>query len=107
MNHIVKKAGKRLYMLSVMRRFNAAINMLLTVYSTIIRPVLGYDCEVWHCKIKEYLSDHVEKIQKKGASSYRQQVIKKLGSSLASYYLKSDGKLCVNIFWLRTNKGPK
>ena len=87
-NHIVKKAGKRLYMLRVFKQSNADTSTLLTVYSTIIRPALEYACEVWHCNITEYLSDDIEKIKKKGlcASSYRQQVIKKLGNSLASHY---------------------
>ena len=86
-NHIVKKAGKRLYMLRVLKRSNADTSTLLTVYSAIIRPVLEYVCEVWHCNITEYLSDDIEKIQKGlCASSYRQQVIKKLGNSLASHY---------------------
>ena len=39
-NHIVKKASKRLYMLRVFKRSNADTSTLLTLYSTIIRPVL-------------------------------------------------------------------
>ena len=54
-NHIVKKASKRLYMLGVLKRSNADTNTLLTVYKTIITPVLEYACEVWHCNITEYL----------------------------------------------------
>ena len=64
-NRIVKKAGKRLYMLRVLKGSNADTSTLLTVYSTIIRPVLEYACEVWHCNITEYLSDDIEKIQKR------------------------------------------
>ena len=54
-----------LYMLRVLKRSNADTSTLLTVYSTIIRPVLEYACEVWHCNITEYLSDDIEKIQKR------------------------------------------
>ena len=39
-NHIFKKASKRLYMLRVFKRSNADTSTLLTLYSTIIRPVL-------------------------------------------------------------------
>jgi hypothetical protein len=39
-NIIVKKAGKRLYMLRILKRSNANIDTLLTVYTTVIRPVL-------------------------------------------------------------------
>ena len=41
-NHIVKKASKRLYMLRVLKRSNAGTNTLLMVYKTIIGPVLEY-----------------------------------------------------------------
>ena len=64
-NHIAKKAGKRLHMLRVLKRSNADTSTLLTVYSTIIRPVPEYACEVWHCNITEYLSDDIEKIKKR------------------------------------------
>ena len=39
-NIIVKKAGKRLYMLRILKRSNANIDTSLTVYTTVIRPVL-------------------------------------------------------------------
>ena len=55
-------------MLRVLKRSNADSSMLLTMYSTNIRPVLEYAREVWHCNITEYLrllSADVEKIQKR------------------------------------------
>lgn len=64
-NHIVKKAGKRLYMLRVLKRSNADINTLITVYCVIIRPILEYACQVWHFNITEYLSEDIEKVQKR------------------------------------------
>ena len=45
---IVKKAGKRLYMLRLLKRANAGTKALSTVYITVIRPVLEYACQVWH-----------------------------------------------------------
>ena len=62
---IVKKAGKRLYMLRLLKRANADIKALSTVYITVIRPVLEYACQVWHFNIPEYLSDDIERIQKR------------------------------------------
>ena len=64
-NNVVKKAGKRLYMLRVLKRSNADTNTLITVYTTIIRPVLEYACQVWHFNIQEYLSEDIEKIQRR------------------------------------------
>ena len=43
---IVKKAGKRLYMLRLLKRANADTKTLSTVYTTVIRPVLEYACQV-------------------------------------------------------------
>ena len=40
-NNIVKKAGKRLYMLRILKRSNANIETLLTVYTTVIRQCLN------------------------------------------------------------------
>ena len=45
-NNIVKKAGKRLYVLRILKRSDANIETLLTVYATVIRPVLEYACQV-------------------------------------------------------------
>ena len=62
---IVKKAGKRLYMLRLLKRANANTKALSTVYITVIRPVLEYACQVWHFNIPEYLSDDIERVQKR------------------------------------------
>ena len=43
---IVKKAGKRLYMLRLLKQANADTKTLSTVYTTVIRPVLEYACQV-------------------------------------------------------------
>ena len=38
---------------------------MITVYRTIIRPFLEYACQVWHYNIQQYLSEEIEKIQKR------------------------------------------
>ena len=35
------------------------------IYTTIIRPVLEYACQVWHYNIQQYLCEDIEKIQKR------------------------------------------
>ncbi len=62
---IVKKASKRLYMLRLLKRSNANIDILIVVYTTIIRPVLEYACQIWHYNIQKYLSEYIEKIRKR------------------------------------------
>jgi hypothetical protein len=60
-NNIVKQASKSLYMLRLLKRSNARIDTLITVYTTIIRPVLEYACQVWHYNIQQYLCEDIEK----------------------------------------------
>ena len=62
---ILKKAGKRLCMLRLLKRANADTKTLSTVYTTVIRPVLEYACQVWHFNISGYLSDDIERVQRR------------------------------------------
>ena len=62
---IVKKAGKRLYMLRLLKRANADTKTLSTVYTTVIRPVLEHACQVWRFNISGYLSDDIERVQRR------------------------------------------
>jgi hypothetical protein len=59
-NNIVKQASKRLYMLRLLKRSNARIDTLITVYTTIIRPVLEYACQIWHYNIQQYVCEDIE-----------------------------------------------
>jgi hypothetical protein len=52
-------------MLRILKRSNANLKILLTVFTSIIRPVLEYACQVRHFNIQQYLSDEIEKIQKR------------------------------------------
>ena len=63
--NIVKKAGKRLYMLYQLKRAGISQSDLVTVYLSVVRPVLEYACPVWHTNLQQYLSDNIETIQKK------------------------------------------
>ena len=44
--HIVSKAAKRLYFLRLLKRSGVDRSSLLTVFTTCIRPVLEYGCQV-------------------------------------------------------------
>ena len=64
MDNIVKKAGIRLYMLYQLKRAGSTQKDLVSVYVSVVRPVLEYACHVWHTNLPQYLSDNIEIIQK-------------------------------------------
>ena len=45
---ICKKASKHLYALHLLKRSALPVDVLMTVYRTIIRPIIEYACEAWH-----------------------------------------------------------
>ena len=63
--YIVKKFSRRLYMLRLLKRANADKKTLITVYRTCIRPILEYCNQIWHFNIPEYLSNDIERIQRR------------------------------------------
>ena len=56
-------------MLRLLKKSNASTDTLITVYITIIRPVLEYACQVWHYSIQQYLSEDTEKNSKSHSES--------------------------------------
>ena len=38
---------------------------LVLVYTTCVRPILEFSCEVWHNSLAQYLSDEIESIQRR------------------------------------------
>ena len=61
----VTKASKRLYALRVLSRRGVPPADLINVYRALIRAILEYCCEVWNYVIPRYLSDELEKVQKR------------------------------------------
>ena len=68
-DNIVKKAGKRLYMVYQLKRAGITQKDLVSVYVSVVRPVLEYACPVLHTNLTQYLSDNIEVI-KKGSKMY-------------------------------------
>ena len=62
---ITKKGSKRLHIIRVLRCSLMPANDLLKVYPSLIRPVLEYCWPVWHPNLPIYLSDRIERIQKR------------------------------------------
>ena len=64
-DNIVKKAGKRIYMLYQLKRAGVNQADLVRIYISVVRPVVEYACPVWHTNLPIYLSDNIEMIQKR------------------------------------------
>ena len=64
-NHIVKKAQSRLFLLTQLRRSKMTSKDIVKIYSTKIRPVLEYASPVWHGGLTDEQSISIENIQKR------------------------------------------
>ena len=64
-NNITKKANQRLFMLRLLRRAQVSMEQLLTIYTSRIRPVLEYACQVWHPGLIKGQTDLIESVQKR------------------------------------------
>ena len=61
--NIVAKAGKRVYMLYQLKRPEIGQHDLVTIYVSVIKPVLEYACPVWHT-LNIHLTESIETVQK-------------------------------------------
>ena len=62
---LVKKASKRIYFLIQLKRAKISIQELITFYITCIRSVLDYAVPVFHYSLPKYLSQDLERVQKR------------------------------------------
>ena len=62
---ICKKAATRLYFLKQLKRAKVPPKDMLLFYTTCIRPVLEYVCPVFHNSLLQYLSNEMERLQKR------------------------------------------
>ena len=107
----IKKARKRLFFLSQLKRAGISKSDLLTVYKSLINPVLNYGAEVFHAALPKYLSDDLEGIQKMAlriiasspSSSYEELLQQFNMASLKDQRLLK----CKNLFEKITTNGNK
>ena len=45
---IIYRASRRLYTLCILKKFHAPLADLVSVYTSYIRPIMEYACQVWH-----------------------------------------------------------
>ena len=62
---LVKKASSRLFSLKQLKRSAVAPSELILFYVTCIRSILEYACPVFHRALPSYLSDDLERLQKR------------------------------------------
>ena len=62
---ITSKAGKRIHMLSQMKKAGVPVTDITQMYCAKIRPLLEYACQAWHPGLTDYLSTDIERIQKR------------------------------------------
>ncbi|XP_071948970.1 uncharacterized protein [Antedon mediterranea] len=62
---IVSRASRRLFALCILKKVNVVLDDLITVYTSYIRPILEYACQVWHGAITKKMANSIETIQKR------------------------------------------
>ena len=62
---ICKKAAKHLYFLKQLKRAKVPPHDMLLFYTTCIPPVIEYACPVFHHSLPQYLSNEIERLQKR------------------------------------------
>ena len=99
-NHIIKKANKRLYCLVQLKRAKISKKDIVNFYCTCIRPTLEYASQVFHHSLPKYLSDDIERVQKRSlAIIFRgQPYSESLQQSGLSSLFKRREELCKNLF---------
>ena len=102
-NHIsecLKKASKRLYFIILLRRAHVPPTDIINFYCSTIRPVLEYCAPVFHHALPAYLSDDIERVQKRVLSivspylSYKDNLAKFCLTTLK----ERRNELCANLF---------
>ena len=64
-DYIVARANKRIFAICQLVRCGFDHKDIVTVYCSLIRPVLEYASQVWHCGLTRTLSDEIERVQRR------------------------------------------
>lgn len=62
---ITTKAAKSLHLLRQLKRAGIAHSNLESFYCSVIRSILEYACQVFHCNLPLYLSEEIQRIQRR------------------------------------------
>ena len=61
----ITKNSKRIYLLVQLKRAKVPDKKIANFYTTCIRPILEYASTVFHYSLPSYLSDEIERVQKR------------------------------------------
>lgn len=96
---IIKKTNKRMFFIVQLKRAKIPAKEIINFYCTCVRPVLEYSCETFHFALPNYLSDELERVQKRVTSIifpgilYSERLQKSGLSLLSDRRLKACSKL--------------
>ena len=97
--YIIKKGAKRLYLLKILRSYNAPKEALKTFIVAVIRSALGYGAQVWTGNLTKEQVKYIERIQKRALKIICPEL--DYHQALAELNLKSlaDGRdnMCVQL----------
>ena len=65
LSEVLKKDTSRLYFLRQLKRSNIATKDLFSFYLVCVRPITEYACQVFHNALPQYLSEDLERLQKR------------------------------------------
>ena len=108
-DNVTVKASQRVYLLKQLKRADIDCISLLQFYCACIRSVLEYACQSFHSSLPAYLSDQLERIQKRSLIiypdlSYSEALTK---SSMSTFQDRRE-LLCRKLFMeIVDNKGHK
>ena len=77
-HNIISKCSKRLYLLIQLKQANVAKKDILQFYKSCIRSVLEYAAIIFHHSIPKYLSEDIERIQRRALSYTRTSITRTL-----------------------------
>ena len=63
--NIAAKAGKIVYMIYKLKGTGICQHNLVTIYVSVIRPVLEYSCPIWHTNLNRHLTESIGTVQKR------------------------------------------
>ena len=107
---IIKKAKKRLYSLSQLKRSGLGTRELVQFFCTCIRPITEYACPVFHDGLPVYLSNELEGVQKRAMHiifplcSYNEALVESGLSKLSDRRQELVDKLFKNVLQNEQNK---
>ena len=65
---VLKKANKRMLFLILLKRAKVLVRDIISFYLICIRPLLEYCARLYHHALPDYLSDDMERVQKRALS---------------------------------------